>query len=139
MYMHAYTLYSAVRPFGTNIMLGSWNKEEGAKLYAVEPSGISYGYWGCSAGKAKQAAKTEIEKVKCKDMDCKDLVKEAAKIIYQVHDEVKDKMFELELSWVTEGTGGRHERVPREVFDEAEKFAKAALEDDSDSDDEDMS
>ena len=35
-----------------------------------------------------------------KNMTCKELVKEAAKIIYQVHDEVKDKMFELELSWV---------------------------------------
>ena len=34
-------------------------------------------------------------------MTCKELVKEAAKIIYQVHDEVKDKMFELELSWVS--------------------------------------
>ena len=98
-----------------------------------------YGYWGCAAGKAKQSAKTEIEKVKAKDMTCKELIKEAAKIIYQVHDEVKDKMFELELSWVTKETGGRHERVPKEVFDEAEKFAKAALEEDSDSDDEDMS
>ncbi len=95
-------------------------------------------------------------------MSCNDLIKEAAKIIHQVerpisyprqvdtsnrnyrpsalqvHDEVKDKMFELELSWVTESTGGKYERVPKEVFEEAEKFARAALEDDSDSDD-DMS
>ena len=48
-------------------------------------------------------------------------------------------MFELELSWVTKETGGRHERVPKAVFEEAENFAKAALEEDSDSDDEDMS
>jgi len=48
-------------------------------------------------------------------------------------------MFELELSWVTKATGGRHQRVPKEVLEEAERFAKAALEDDSDSDDEDMS
>ena len=57
----------------------------------------------------------------------------------QVHDEVKDKMFELELSWVTEATGGRHERVRGADHEEAEKFAKAALEEDSDSDDDDMS
>ena len=139
MYMHAYTLYSAVRPFGSNLMVGTWSKEEGAQLYSVEPSGVSYGYWGCAAGKAKQAAKTEIEKVKGREMSCRELIKEAAKIIYQVHDEVKDKMFELELSWVTEQTGGKHQRVPKEVFEEAEKFAKAALEEDSDSDDEDMS
>ena len=37
------------------------------------------------------------------------MIKEAAKIIYQVHDEVKDKMFELELSWVTAATGGVHQ------------------------------
>ena len=108
-------------------------------MYSIEPSGVYYGYHGCSAGKASQAAKTEIEKMNIKEMSCKDLVKEAAKIIYQVHDEVKDKMFELELSWVTKDTQGKHERVPAKVMAEAEKFAKAALEDDSDSDDEDMS
>jgi len=26
-YMHAYTLYSAVRPFGATIILGSWDKQ----------------------------------------------------------------------------------------------------------------
>jgi 20S proteasome subunit alpha 7 len=31
-------------------------------------------------GKAKQAAKTEIEKLKLKDMTCKELVKEAARM-----------------------------------------------------------
>ena len=81
----------------------------GPKLYCIEPSGTSYGYWGCAAGKAKQAAKTEIEKINLKEKECKDLIKEAAKIIYQVHDEVKDKMFELELSWVTAATGGVHQ------------------------------
>lgn len=72
-------------------------------------------------------------------MTCQQLVKEAAKIIYQVHDEVKDKMFELELSWVTKDTQGKHERVPQQVHDEAEAYAKEALEEDSDSDAEDMS
>ena len=66
-------------------------------------------------------------------------VQEAARIIYMVHDEVKDKMFELELSWVGEFSNGVHQRVPEDVHAEAERFAKAALEEDSDSDDEDMS
>merc|ERR1719481_940315 len=99
-YMHAYTLYSSIRPFGATVMLGSWCKEDGAQLMMVEPSGVGYGYWGCAAGKAKSNAKTELEKLKMADMTCADLVKEAARIIYMVHDEVKDKMFELELSWV---------------------------------------
>merc|ERR1719369_858618 len=139
-YMHAYTLYSSIRPFGATMMLGSWSKEGGAQLMCVEPSGVGYGYWGCAAGKAKQSAKTEIEKLEMKNMTCKELVKEAAKIIYQVHDEVKDKMFELELSWVTAATGGVHQRVPDDVAAAAEKFAKESLEDsDDDSDDGDMS
>ena len=52
--------------------------------------------------------------------------------------QVKDKMFELELSWVGEFTNGVHERVPQNIHNEAEKFAKSAMEEDSDSD-EDMS
>lgn len=55
-----------------------------------------------------------------------------------MHDELKDKQFELELSWVGSATDGKHERVPPALFAEAEKAAKAAMEDDSDSDTEDM-
>jgi len=54
-----------------------------------------------------------------------------------VHDELKDKTFELELSWVGAATGGKHERVPKELFQEAEKFANSSLQDESDSDTED--
>ncbi|GLH12331.1 Proteasome subunit alpha type-3 [Gryllus bimaculatus] len=127
MYMHAYTLYSAVRPFGCSVIMGSY-----------EADGVSYGYYGCAIGKAKQAAKTEIEKLKLADLSCKELVKEAARIIYMVHDELKDKQFELELSWVGQLSEGRHERVPPTVFAEAEKAARAAMEDESDSDTDEM-
>ena len=70
-------------------------------------------------------------------MNCAELVKEAAKIIYMVHDEVKDKMFELELSWVGEFTNGVHQKVLDNVHLEAEKYAKSAMKEESDSD-EDM-
>uniref|UniRef100_A0A2K5LWN8 Proteasome subunit alpha type-3 n=1 Tax=Cercocebus atys TaxID=9531 RepID=A0A2K5LWN8_CERAT len=82
MYVHAYTLYSAVRPFGCSFMLGSYSVNDGAQLYMIGPSGVSYDYWGCAI-----------------EMTCRDIVKEVAKIIYIVHDEVKDKAFELELGW----------------------------------------
>jgi len=137
MYMHAYTLYSALRPFGTSLLLGTWDKLDGAQLYCLDPSGLNYGYFGCSIGKAKQSAKTEIEKIKFREMSCKELINEAAKIIYIVHDEIKDKAFELELSWIGQHTEGRHEIVPESVFKEAEEYAKAALKRDSDSEDED--
>ncbi|XP_046981681.1 proteasome subunit alpha type-3 [Schistocerca americana] len=133
-YMHAYTLYSAVRPFGCSVVLSSYEPVDGPAMFMIDPSGVSYGYYGCAVGKAKQAAKTEIEKLKLSSISIKDLVKDAAKIIYLVHDELKDKQFELELSWVGNVTKGLHERVPAPVFAEAEKAAKAAMEDDSDSD-----
>ena len=65
-------------------MVGSWSEDRGAELYCLEPSGVSYGYWGCAAGKAKSNAKTELEKLKMMEMNCAELVKEAAKIIYMV-------------------------------------------------------
>lgn len=135
MYMHAYTLYGAIRPFGAYILLASY-ESDGPQLYGVEPSGVTYGYHGIAIGKAQQTAKTEIEKLKLSELKLEDAVKEAAKIIYQVHDEVKDRMFELELSWVGKINEGKHERVPAPVFDDAEKYAKASLEEADDDDDE---
>ncbi|KAI4463943.1 proteasome subunit alpha/beta [Holotrichia oblita] len=138
MYMHAYTLYSAVRPYGCSVILSSYDDVDGPQMYMIDPSGVSYGYYGCAIGKAKQSAKTEIEKLKLTNMPTKDLVKEAARIVYLVHDELKDKNFELELAWVCADSKGRHEKVPETVYAEAEKSAKQAMEADSDSDTEDM-
>ena len=47
---------------------------------------------------------------------------------------MKDKAFELELSWIGEHTKGVHQRVPEDIHAAAEAHAKAALEEDSDSD-----
>lgn len=138
MYMHAYTLYSAVRPYGCSVILGGYDITDGPAMFLIDPSGVSYGYHGCAVGKAKQAAKTEIEKLKLTDMPTQDLVKEAAKIIYLVHDELKDKNFELELSWVSKETNGDHQRVPDNVFVEAEKCAKQAMDAESDSEPEEV-
>lgn len=133
-FVHAHTLYSAVRPFGFNVMFGSYGSE-GPRLYMIDPSGVALGYFGCAVGKAKQAAKTEIEKLKTQELTCKDAIREVAKIIYTVHDEVKDKEFELELSWVGEVTGGLHQFVPDDVFEDAVQYAKEAIKE-SDSEDE---
>lgn len=60
-----------------------------------------------------------------------DAIKEAARIIYVAHEDSKDKEFELEMSWISSLDGptkGKHEEVPRELREEAEKAAKRALE-----------
>ncbi|XP_077495552.1 proteasome subunit alpha type-3-like [Amblyomma americanum] len=136
LYMHAYTLYSSVRPFGSSVLVGSYDLQDGAQLCCIEPSGTSWGYFGCAIGKASQAAKTEMEKLSVKDQDCRQLIKEAARIIYVVHDEIKDKRFELELSWVCKESDGKHQFVPVDIYHEAESHAKTAVaEEESDSDD----
>lgn len=42
MYMHAYTLYSAVRPYGCSVILASWDETDGPEMYMIDPSGVSY-------------------------------------------------------------------------------------------------
>jgi 20S proteasome subunit alpha 7 len=39
MYMHAYTLYSAIRPYGAGLMLGTV-EHDGPKLLVIDPSGV---------------------------------------------------------------------------------------------------
>lgn len=56
-----------------------------------------------------------------------------------MHDEVKDKAFELELSWIGKETNGLHEWVPKQIFDDAVHYAQESLKHQSDSDDESIS
>lgn len=41
MYMHAYTLYSAVRPYGCSVILASY-EDDGPLMFTIDPSGVSY-------------------------------------------------------------------------------------------------
>ena len=59
--------------------------------------------------------------------------------IYSVHDEVKDKAFELELSWIGKETNGLHQWVPKQMFDEAVHYAQESLKHQSDSDEDSIS
>lgn len=138
-YVHYFTLSGALRPFGCQVLLAAHDEEAGrARLHMIEPSGVSYRYFGAAAGKGRQAAKTEIEKLNLETLTCREALKEVAKIIHTLHDESKDKPFELEMSWVCEESGNTHSAVPKELITEAEEWAKKAIEDaemDDDSDD----
>ncbi|KAJ0043333.1 hypothetical protein Pint_18385 [Pistacia integerrima] len=126
-YVHLCTLYWWLRPFGCGVILGGYDRD-GPQLYMVEPSGVSYRYFGAAIGKGRQAAKTEIEKLKLSELTCRQGVIEVAKIIYGVHDEAKDKAFELEMSWVCDESNRQHQKVPDELLEEAKAAARAALE-----------
>ncbi|KAF5393938.1 hypothetical protein D9757_000164 [Collybiopsis confluens] len=127
-YVQVYTLYSSVRPFGISTIIGGVD-QDGPSLFIIEPSGVFFGYHGAAVGKGRQLAKTELEKLKLSELSTRQAVIEAARIIYLVHDDSKEKEFELEMSWIGDETNGLHVPVPKALFAEAEQKAKAALED----------
>jgi 20S proteasome subunit alpha 7 len=127
-YLHMFTLYWSVRPFGAATLLAC-KDFDGYSLHLLEPSGECQRYHGTAVGKGRQAAKNEIEKLKMSEMTCEEGVKAVARIVYAVHDE-KDKEFECELSWICDASGGEFKRVPKAIAEEAIELAKAALEED---------
>jgi len=129
LYVQAYTLYSSVRPFGISSILGAVDKD-GPSLYVIQPSGVFYGYNGAAVGKGRQLAMNELEKLKLSELTTREAVFEAARIIHLVHDDSKDKEFELELSWIGAETGGKHVPVPKDLFAEADKQGRDALSED---------
>jgi len=126
-YIQYFTLHDSVRPFGSSVVISSYDKS-GPGLYMVEPSGISYGYHAVSVGQAKQVAKTELENINFNEITSREAAIEIAKIIYKIHDDVKDKEFELELSWVCDESNRKHERVPEDLLEEANKAGKQTRE-----------
>ncbi|EPQ59898.1 hypothetical protein GLOTRDRAFT_103362 [Gloeophyllum trabeum ATCC 11539] len=129
LYIQAYTLYSSVRPFGISTVVGAVDKD-GPALYVIEPSGVFYGYHGAAIGKGRQLAKTELEKLKLAELSTREAVTEAARIIYAVHEDSKEKEFELEMSWIGDETDGLFVPVPKDLREEAERKAKEAIEGD---------
>lgn len=102
------------------------------------------GYHGAAVGKGRQLAKTELEKLKLTELSTREAVFEAARMwvqifsqvhsdltyvssIHLVHEDNKEKEFELEMSWIGAETQGVFLPVPKDLHQEAEEKAKAAL------------
>ena len=65
---------------------------------------------------------------------------QVAKIISTIHDDVKDKPYVLEMSWVCEATGFKHRMISEDVVLAARQEAETAIkaeEEESDDDDDD--
>lgn len=143
-FIHLYTLHWHVRPFGCAAILTVCDDDDanaedgdGPQLYLVEPSGVCYRYYACAFGKAKQAARTELEKLEFAKgsgsggLTCDQAIDALARILVRVHDETKDKEYELEM--VVNRTGhGEGEAgaklVPRDQVNKAHKKAEEELE-----------
>lgn len=145
--VHMHTLYWYLRPFGCSALIAGYGGDkdddvkaaEGPVLYCIDPSGLSYKYYAYAVGKNNKGAATELEKINFENITCREAVDLIAHIIYKLHDENKDKDFELEVTWVCDESKRRHQLVPKKLLDEAVKKAKEAklkaeMESDSDSD-----
>jgi len=130
-FMHIYTLAWYLRPIGASSLLAVYGRD-GPELYVVEPSGTAYRFFGAVAGKGKQAAKTEIERLNLKEITCREAVREICKILRGLREE--EKAYEIEMGWVCDETNRRFQRVPKELVDEADAAAKAALDSDMEDD-----
>jgi 20S proteasome subunit alpha 7 len=134
-HMLTYTLYASVRPFGCSAIVGIVDSSKAASqaavnpgLYMIEPSGAYWGYNACASGRGTRNAKNELEKLSLSTLTPREAVKEAARIMYDVHNAAKDKEMELEISWICEESGWKHQFVPQELLQEAESYAKLSLE-----------
>ena len=63
-------------------------------------------------------------------LTCREAMKQVAKMLHVLHDEAKDKPFEIEMSWICEETGYKHAMVDTKLVQEAETWAKESIESD---------
>lgn len=130
-FVHLYTLHWHVRPFGCAVVVGV-SGYDGPELYLIEPSGVCYRYYACAFGKGKQAARTELEKLDLRNnegnaiMSCEQAVDKLARILVRVHDEAKDKEYDIEMIWVRNSDKGAR-MVPRDLVNKAHQDAKDEL------------
>lgn len=129
-YMHVYTMYANVRPFGAAILCGNYDKTEGPTLFSIEPCGTVHKWFGKAFGKGRQLANTEIEKLDLKTLTCEQALFHIAKVMQKVHDETTP--FEIEVNWIREENGFIHEVVSKELVDEARRQATVAIEEEED-------
>jgi 20S proteasome subunit alpha 7 len=138
LFVHSHTCYWWMRPFGVSMLAAAYDEDsEEAYLYKIDNTGISYRYFGAATGKGERAASTEIEKLDLTSMTCREALQKAAKILETVHDDVKEKPFTLEMSWVCAESGWKHASVPDELINASRAAAVAEIEAEENEDDED--
>lgn len=140
-YVHYFTLYGGLRPFGAAAVLAGYDPDtKECSLLLMEPNGAPYKFYGVAAGKGKQAAKTELEKLNLnkEPISVEDAVKQITRILLLLHREQKDaKPIEMELSWICEASGYKHVGVPKDLMKTAEEWAKEQLEEEDEDEEDD--
>lgn len=94
LFMHAYSLYWHVRPFGATCILGGLQadpetgyKQFKGEVYSIDPSGCCSRYSGTAAGQNRPSAKTELEKLPLAELDVQTLGEELARVLMVLREE----------------------------------------------------
>lgn len=143
-HVHMHTLYWYLRPFGCSVLLANYDDTMGPQLYMVDPSGTMHRYFGAAIGQNRLAAQSEIEKLNFETLTVREAAPKIAELVYKLHDDNKNKEFELEMTWVCDESDRKHVRIPEDYRQEIVKAAietkeKADMEDSEDSDEEEKS
>lgn len=138
-YVHYFTLHGSLRPFGATCLFAGYDPVTSSpSLHMVEPNGVSFSYVACAAGKGRQPAKTELEKMSSdafQRLTCGDAVNLITKILHMLQGDDKAKEFQIEMSWICKDSNYKHAGVPKDVMAAATVWAKQQLEAESDGDD----
>jgi 20S proteasome subunit alpha 7 len=108
--------YLSKRPFGCALLFASVDGEN--CLYALEPSGQYFGYFGCCFGQHAGLARTELEQTEWNTITVNEAVPKVAAIIRGMpkpQDKSKSK-WEIEMVTVRSASGGRPEKVSEDLF-----------------------
>ena len=123
------TVYASQRPYGSSLILASYDSIKGLGLFMVEPSGACYEYYGCASGRGKQLARNEIEKKNFREMTVQEALPHIAKILLKSQEEMKEKKQEIEISILSDDTGYNHRVLDRAFLDQMSEQAAKEIED----------
>lgn len=130
MYVHAFTQYGSVRPFGATVLLASVDSKTGEpSLFTIEPAGTVTKNYGVAVGKGRQLARSAIEKLNLKELPARDALYNAAKILLkgQDKDTEKERQNDFEYLWISKETTGVPTHVAEALVNEVENEAKQAI------------
>lgn len=130
MYVHAYTQYGSVRPFGATVILAAMDPTTGKpNLYSIEPTGTVTKNFGFTAGKGRQLGRGAIEKLNLQELSSKEALFHAAKILIKEQDKdtEKERQNDFEYLWISKETGGVPTHVPEDLVRVAEEEARREI------------
>ena len=126
-YVHAYTQYWSVRPFGCAVLVGGLGLSSSGDLFGIDVTGAVTKYRAFSVGKGRQTVKNELEKTRdFSVLSVDDAALLAVKTLLKAHDE-NDRDTEIELVVITAASGSseNHSRnVTGEILRHLESRAR---------------